>query len=807
MRRQASAGDQAKQLCFLLRQKQKPDGRPYTVWYDNEMPVRDTAAMKEGVAHSDNFLLFLSGDRPATGRTALVTFVQTACKALFDCLAEPFLGCHNERKTAHIAAVEALPLMHLVDSEPKSDRQSVGEHNPLAGGVTSKSERDRAQSHPILEQLQLTEYSAALHERGLLSRLETATDEELAQAGLKMLHRRALLGVTAEIAAAEAQVEPSPMEPEPEEPEPDAFAGLLRTEPGNRSLQSGLVEPVVDQPPGTLQTVWVRDCEDSLWIRGVVVGRDVRCTPPKPLVRAQGGSWVFIEDFGVVSGRALPFSEEWRRPRVWQQLELQPPGVSMHDIIRFHRWPQLWDIAVELSDLSEQEARQLAVLRFFMWHVAQPVAYFVVLLVSFDDLNSTQRKFGMVVAAREGVYLLMTVVCAVISPAFLLVDVIASARTNEDPPFSGYSFLALYVFAPDKIVSYFTSRCSMEFAAYRFAVLGVDTGCITCIIPVVQGLIGTVLFFGDMSSFAALGAGIAAQDMPTPLATGYIFTSLGCLCFLALLIVRMVTSYRAGTNVSDTYFNATMFYGLYVVVSAKTGVDLAHTSHDTSAASTLCAGSLTRIAQLPCALANTTVAGCAPGSQIVFESVNASCAEVADTFLQIYFESSDNWMWMEGEPHEYIAVIIEKIGLPQQPNGFVYDDDQDFEQNWSAMTTVLNEDVASCGCGNVTLPFVHNDERSFANRQHFQRNWGCGCDGCGCDGRAQERCTCGAHPMPLFMRYLILLWPAVAMATYIVVGLCCCAQIFGEDLRYAWRSFWLLVVAEGIMFAIYFFFN
>ena len=32
------------------------------MWYDNEMSNRSTVAMEEGVQHSSNFLLFLSGD-------------------------------------------------------------------------------------------------------------------------------------------------------------------------------------------------------------------------------------------------------------------------------------------------------------------------------------------------------------------------------------------------------------------------------------------------------------------------------------------------------------------------------------------------------------------------------------------------------------------------------------------------------------------------------------------------------------------------------------------------------------------------
>jgi hypothetical protein len=59
---QASAGDAVKVLCMLLRKRNKADGQPYTVWYDNEMGSRSVAAMEEGVRHSANFLIFLSSD-------------------------------------------------------------------------------------------------------------------------------------------------------------------------------------------------------------------------------------------------------------------------------------------------------------------------------------------------------------------------------------------------------------------------------------------------------------------------------------------------------------------------------------------------------------------------------------------------------------------------------------------------------------------------------------------------------------------------------------------------------------------------
>ena len=61
---QALAGDQVKMLCFLLRQRKKPNGENYTVWYDNDMDDCSTEAMLEGVKGCGNFVLFFSGDPP-----------------------------------------------------------------------------------------------------------------------------------------------------------------------------------------------------------------------------------------------------------------------------------------------------------------------------------------------------------------------------------------------------------------------------------------------------------------------------------------------------------------------------------------------------------------------------------------------------------------------------------------------------------------------------------------------------------------------------------------------------------------------
>jgi hypothetical protein len=58
---QAGAGDQVMALSMHLKARGK------RVWYDMDMQDRSEAAMREGVMHCDNFIVFLSGDPLAVG--------------------------------------------------------------------------------------------------------------------------------------------------------------------------------------------------------------------------------------------------------------------------------------------------------------------------------------------------------------------------------------------------------------------------------------------------------------------------------------------------------------------------------------------------------------------------------------------------------------------------------------------------------------------------------------------------------------------------------------------------------------------
>ena len=145
----------------------------------------------------------------------------------------------------------------------------------------------------------------------------------------------------------------------------------------------------------------------------------------------------------------------------------------------------------------------VALPRLLLWHCAQPLLYLAVLSCYYGGLDAWQKVFGVAVAVREGLYLISTLACVAVNPAFLLIDVLASFRDDK------LSFLMMYTFYPDK------------------AVLGALLG---------EGGLGLqgvrkVWFLGaqllDLCGVGALVAGLAAGNLQAAMAIGYAATTLG----------------------------------------------------------------------------------------------------------------------------------------------------------------------------------------------------------------------------------------------------------------------------------------
>ncbi len=161
-----------------------------------------------------------------------------------------------------------------------------------------------------------------------------------------------------------------------------------------------------------------------------------------------------------------------------------------------------WDEAAARLKLNACAAKSVGALRLVFFHWSQPVGYGVALWSYKDQLTPLQLYLGYVVAGREAVYLLLTLACVCINPAFLLVD---SAATFKN---SGWNLL-LYVVAPEKFVYFCLGFRSL--------------------LPL------ALLVLCDLSAIAALGAAVSSGVVPVPLMIGYSITALGGLAAVGLI--------------------------------------------------------------------------------------------------------------------------------------------------------------------------------------------------------------------------------------------------------------------------------
>ena len=180
-----------------------------------------------------------------------------------------------------------------------------------------------------------------------------------------------------------------------------------------------------------------------------------------------------------------------------------------------------WAKALEANGQSPYGATVAAATKLLLWHWLQPVLYFVVFVCLWDDLDIWQILFGSVVAVREALYVLTTLAELRYNPAFLLVDVGASVR-DRDSDLGGYTFLGMYVLAPEKFV-----------AMAAFEEGGGDKECVAKVI-----VFGGVLF--DLCGVAALVAGLLSPNGLEPaLAIGYSATALGGLFVIGWFVPAM----------------------------------------------------------------------------------------------------------------------------------------------------------------------------------------------------------------------------------------------------------------------------
>jgi hypothetical protein len=93
----------------------------------------------------------------------------------------------------------------------------------------------------------------------------------------------------------------------------------------------------------------------------------------------------------------------------------------------------------------------VALARLVLVHLLQPAVYFMVLSLYFKELTPIQQWFGMLVATRETIYIVLSLGCMLANPAFLLCDTLATWFHREKRYVAVY-FMVVFVFSPEKYV-------------------------------------------------------------------------------------------------------------------------------------------------------------------------------------------------------------------------------------------------------------------------------------------------------------------------------------------------------------------
>jgi hypothetical protein len=190
-----------------------------------------------------------------------------------------------------------------------------------------------------------------------------------------------------------------------------------------------------------------------------------------------------------------------------------------------------WKQALVANGETKDVAVKLASGRM-LWHVAQPLACWALFFVDTAEISSLQFVLGVGMLIRSTFYAATLAMCGVHNPAFLRVDLRASLRessdTNDGKIMGGPGFVAMFLFAPDKLA-----------AVVLLSRLGHDDSGIAQ--KMAFGIAASTLL--ELSSIAALGAALGAtmsdddsdQQLPSAMIVAHCFPALS-LCCTALLV-------------------------------------------------------------------------------------------------------------------------------------------------------------------------------------------------------------------------------------------------------------------------------
>eukprot|EP01043_Picozoa_sp_COSAG02_P012290 COSAG02_NODE_472_length_21636_cov_767.911366_14_plen_846_part_00 len=180
-----------------------------------------------------------------------------------------------------------------------------------------------------------------------------------------------------------------------------------------------------------------------------------------------------------------------------------------------------WEDARKALGLTPRQANGISVIKFSLWHWSQPVAYIWIFRRYYccsNFMDTSQQAIGSIVAAREVMYMISTVVAIFACPVYLLLDVQTVVQEAETR-FQVFCRLFTYLVMPHNFVSLCLANRSVE-------------------LQLVFLPLTLCQVIADFASCFALGPLMfSSTDSPLALKIGYAVTSASFLFFFGPLVV------------------------------------------------------------------------------------------------------------------------------------------------------------------------------------------------------------------------------------------------------------------------------
>ncbi len=216
----------------------------------------------------------------------------------------------------------------------------------------------------------------------------------------------------------------------------------------------------------------------------------------------------------------------------WGKVPKAAAWQAIVNVDRSDERPSTWNAA--RNKLSVRQAVWASGTKLLLWHWTQPLSYFAVFGAYFFSLSPNQKLFGTVVAVREGVYMVCTLLALYINPAYLLMELDSVWKPRSDEAVGAarctLSMIdravlkqrAVYFLAPH----HYVTVCLYRGATAKKELPGGGDDKPLAYLFVVIGVVQTLC---DCASACALLILLQQPDPTFGLAIGYWLTTLGLL--------------------------------------------------------------------------------------------------------------------------------------------------------------------------------------------------------------------------------------------------------------------------------------